>query len=75
MLIIRPINSSDLNELEQLSSSADPGLTTLPDDPNYLSGKIDDSLRAFDEKVRKPGGESYLFGIFGHEIFNKFFVA
>lgn len=61
MFVIRPIKESDLPGLEALAKSADAGLTTLPDDPAYLRDKIIESLRAFDEKVRRPRGENYLF--------------
>lgn len=61
MYRIRPIQISDLDALVRLAESAAPGLTTLPKDRNYLKAKIDDSLRAFDDKVRKPGSEAYIF--------------
>lgn len=61
MFYIRPVKKTDLDSLTQLANLAHSGLTTLPKDRNYLSQKIDDSLRAFDEKVRRPAGEQYLF--------------
>lgn len=61
MYLVRPIKSSDLDDLVRLANSTPHGLTTLPKNKNYLKAKIDDSLRAFDDKVRKPGGEAYIF--------------
>lgn len=58
---LRPIRMEDLEALKALASSIRGGLTTLPDDPDFLEGKIEESLRAFDPKVRRPGGEYYLF--------------
>lgn len=60
-IVLRPIRESDLPELTRLVGSIADGLTTLPNDPDFLQHKIDDSLRGFDPRVRKPGGESYLF--------------
>ena len=37
------------------------GLTTLPPDEDFLGGRIADSLRAFNPRVKRPGGEYYLF--------------
>jgi len=61
MMLIRPINQSDLNDLEKLAVAAEPGLTSLPDNKDNLRHKIKQSLSAFDEGVHKPGGESYVF--------------
>lgn len=61
MYIVRPIKESDLKYLVKMAESVQTGLTTLPNDAGYLKNKITDSLLAFDPKIRKPGGESYLF--------------
>ena len=58
--VVRPVAENDLVELQTLARSVR-GLTTLPHDTESLQNKIDDSLKAFNPKVRKPGGESYLF--------------
>lgn len=60
-IVIRPIRETDLPQLTRLVGSIADGLTTLPNDPDFLKHKIDDSLRGFDPRVRKPAGESYLF--------------
>lgn len=61
MFVIRPVRKDDLAGLRNLAAVANEGMTTLPDDETALNNRILDSLRAFDERVRKPGGESYLF--------------
>jgi arginine N-succinyltransferase len=38
-------------------------LTTLPPQREFLSERIDDSLRAFSPKVRRPGSEFYVFAL------------
>lgn len=61
MFVLRPIRESDLAHLLALANSIDGGLTTLPSDETFLQERIDESLRAFNPKIRKPGGEAYLF--------------
>lgn len=61
MHLIRPIREADFDDLKKLASKAGAGFTTLPNDPKYLKNKINESLRAFDKKVTRPRGESYLF--------------
>jgi arginine N-succinyltransferase len=60
-IILRPIAENDHAALARLVGSIADGLTSLPNDPDFLQHKIDDSLRGFDPRVRKPNGESYLF--------------
>lgn len=59
--VIRPIRESDFAELNYLVGTIGHGLTSLPNDPDFLEHRINDSIRAFDPRVRKPGGETYLF--------------
>lgn len=59
--VIRPIRENDFDALFHLVGTIGHGLTSLPKDPDFLSHRINDSLRAFDPRVRKPGGEIYLF--------------
>ncbi len=61
MLLLRPIRESDLAGLVALAASIDGGLTTLPANEEFLRDRIADSLRAFATRVKKPGGECYLF--------------
>lgn len=58
---IRPIELSDLRALEGLVAGMHDGLTSLPNDPDFLESKVHESIRAFYPKIRQPGGEHYLF--------------
>jgi arginine N-succinyltransferase len=60
-LVLRPIRESDFADLSHLVGAIGHGLTSLPKDPDFLAHRINDSLRAFDPRIRKPGGETYLF--------------
>ncbi|MDP2137846.1 MAG: arginine N-succinyltransferase [Candidatus Didemnitutus sp.] len=62
MLVLRPIREADLASLVGLADSIGGGLTTLPHNEDFLSNRIDESLRAFSPRVKRPGGELYLFG-------------
>ena len=59
--VVRPVQTEDLPDLLTLVRSCPKGMTTVPDLEIYLKNRIQDSLRAFDPLVRKPGGEFYLF--------------
>lgn len=61
MVIVRPIQRTDLDQLEQLATYTNFGLTTLPKDRELLAGRIEDSLHGFDKLKGKPRGETYLF--------------
>ncbi len=61
MHLLRPVRESDLPGLVALARGIAGGMTTLPPDEAFLRDRIDDSLRAFSPKVRKPGAEHYLF--------------
>ena len=61
MHVLRPIAEDDLPGLVALAHSTGGGLTTLPADESFLRDRIDDSLRAFSPRIKKPGGEYYLF--------------
>lgn len=62
MLVLRPIREADLASLVGLADAIGGGLTTLPHNEDFLSHRIDESLRAFSPRVKRPGGELYLFG-------------
>ena len=61
MLIIRPIEKTDLDQLYALSALASAGLTSLPSDREVLQRKIKQSQKSFQDLPDKPGGEVYLF--------------
>src|SRR5436309_14876403 len=60
MVIIRPVKSSDLDQLVDLASLAGVGLTTLPKDRIVLATRIARSEASFEKIPDRPGGESYL---------------
>jgi len=59
--ILRPAHERDLPSLTRLVGTIADGLTTLPNDPDFLAQKIHDSQRAFYPAIHKPGAEHYLF--------------
>src|SRR4051812_36925009 len=61
MVVVRPVTSADLDQLEALAALTGVGLTTLPKDRDYLAKRIRLSERAMQSIPDKPGGESYLF--------------
>src|SRR5882724_6628520 len=61
MFVLRPVRETDLPKLIELARSISGGLTTLPANEAFLEERIDDSSRAFNPKIKKPGGEYYLF--------------
>jgi arginine N-succinyltransferase len=61
MFVFRPIAESDLPSLLALARSIKGSLTTLPADEAFLEDRINDSLRAFSPRIKKAGGEYYLF--------------
>ena len=60
MVIIRPVASTDLDALLELTNFTGYGLTTLPKDPDFLRKRIDKSRRSFAGMGDVPGNESYL---------------
>ncbi|MDB6446036.1 MULTISPECIES: arginine N-succinyltransferase [Pseudomonas] len=61
MLALRPVQPSDLPQLQQLARDSLVGVTSLPDDIERLREKILDSCASFEADVRAPGGENYFF--------------
>jgi arginine N-succinyltransferase len=59
--VLRPVRESDLEAVTHLVGTIADGMTSLPKDPDFLRHRINDSLRAFDPRIHKPGGETYLF--------------
>lgn len=60
-LLLRPVEEGDLDQVAELVARITGGMTTLPGHPDHLRNRIHDSIRAFDPRIRKPAGESYLF--------------
>ena len=61
MLALRPVQLTDLPQLQQLARDSLVGVTSLPDDTERLREKILDSCDSFESDVRSPGGENYFF--------------
>lgn len=64
MLIVRPAEPADLDQLEQLASIAGVGLTTLPADRKFLAKRLRASQAAFAnlaETPEQPADETFLF--------------
>jgi arginine N-succinyltransferase len=63
MLVLRPARESDLPRLVALARATGGGLTTLPPNEEFLEERIGSSLLAFHPRVKRPGGEFYLFAL------------
>ncbi len=62
MLVIRPIQRDDLDQILDLLKEAGHGLTSLPKDPELLGRKINLSVNSFNDQYKwGPNGELYLF--------------
>ncbi|MBI2379236.1 MAG: arginine N-succinyltransferase [Gammaproteobacteria bacterium] len=61
MMLIRPVESRDLDGLEALAIRAGIGMTTLPADRQILALKIEGALAAFAKPEERPGDDYYLF--------------
>ncbi len=60
MLIIRPIETSDYDDLMLCAEESGHGFTSLPTDPDVLSEKIAHSISSFAVNAKSPGNQSYL---------------
>ncbi len=61
MMVIRPIQQSDLDSLYRLAEKTGIGFTSLVADTDILQAKIDAAIRSFSkENVSKPANEDYL---------------
>ena len=61
MLVLRPVELTDLPELQRLARESLVGVTSLPDDSECLRDKILDSSRSFEQNVQRLGPENYFF--------------
>ena len=59
--VLRPVTEADLPGLKQLAGSIKDGMTSLPAEDLALEERIFQSLRSFDHRIRKAGGDHYLF--------------
>lgn len=60
MMIVRPVQANDLNDLYELSLKTGAGLTTFPSDKRALQNKIDVSLKAFAQEPNPKEKREYL---------------
>lgn len=61
MLALRPVQLSDLTQLQQLARDSLVGVTSLPDDTEHLRQKILASCASFASDVKSQGPENYFF--------------
>ncbi|WP_149086356.1 arginine N-succinyltransferase [Pseudomonas prosekii] len=61
MLVLRPVELTDLPQLQQLARDSLVGVTSLPDDSERLREKILDSNDSFNRYVESNGPENYFF--------------
>ncbi len=61
MMVFRPVNRNDAEQIAALAQQTGTGLTTLPKDIDKLKEKIDLSIASFSNAVEQPGPENYLF--------------
>lgn len=62
MMVIRPIENTDLSSLVSLAEGAGVGVTTLPNNPELLENRIFDSIRSFRASQPKKRG-NYVFAL------------
>jgi arginine N-succinyltransferase len=61
MLVLRPVELTDLPQLQRLARESLVGVTSLPDDTDRLREKIFDSNASFEKDVQGNGPENYFF--------------
>jgi arginine/ornithine N-succinyltransferase beta subunit len=61
MLVMRPAQMADLEEVKRLAADSPIGVTSLPDDIGRLGDKIAASEASFAAEVSFNGEESYFF--------------
>lgn len=61
MLVLRPVEFTDLDQLQRLARESLVGVTSLPDDAERLRQRIADSQASFDKDVQGNGPENYFF--------------
>jgi arginine N-succinyltransferase len=59
MIVIRPVTTNDLPDLQRLAREAGSGMTSLPDKREHLESKLTSSVESFARDVREPDEESY----------------
>lgn len=67
MLVIRPLQENDLDDLYAMAQNAGKGLTTLPADRELLQKKIAHTLETFNQRCAPEAG-LYLFALEDTEL-------
>lgn len=62
MLVIRPLQENDLDDLYAMAQGAGKGLTTLPADRELLQKKINHARETFNQRIAPEAG-LYLFAL------------
>lgn len=60
MIIVRPVQPQDIDNLLEIARAAYPGMTTLPPDRETLTRKIQRSTQSIAKQVAEPESEVYL---------------
>lgn len=61
MIVVRPIEQKDFDDLRAIAHESGVGFTSLPVNDELLKRKIDCAEQAFDSQPAEPGDQSYLF--------------
>ena len=61
MYIIRPVESKDIDALEDFANKSSIGIVNLPRSRDFLLEIIEESLRSFSQDIKKPDLEKYTF--------------
>ena len=61
MIIVRPIQQSDLKDLHRIAVESGHGFTSLPVNEQLLQQRITRADTSFNKEVSQPGDEGYLF--------------
>ena len=61
MLVLRPVELSDLPQLQRLARDSLPGVTSLPDDTGRLRERIIGSCDSFEKDAAVQGPQNYFF--------------
>ena len=59
MIIVRPVQTSDINEVLELAKQAYPGMTTLPPERDVLEAKIENSVRSINNRLLDENDATY----------------
>ena len=59
MIIVRPVQTTDIDDVLKLAEQAYPGMTTLPPEREILEQKIDNSVRSINNTLTDQNNASY----------------